>query len=76
MDIQMPLLDGFETTRRLRRTAQGKKVPVLALTAHSLEEERIRCLKAGMDGVLTKPLGFRELIQALKNAENRGKRAG
>ena len=74
MDVQMPLLDGIEATQRLRGLPGGSDVTVLALTAQALEEERQRCLTAGMDGVMTKPLGFRKLEQVLKNAKRAKKR--
>ena len=49
MDVQMPLLDGLETTRRLRRLAP--RLPVIGVTAHALPEEHARCIEAGMVGV-------------------------
>lgn len=56
MDVQMPELDGLETTRALRRRAAFEKTPIVALTAHALEEERDRCLAAGMNAYLSKPI--------------------
>ena len=56
MDIRMPELDGLEACRRIRALAVGETLPILALTANALAEERERCLDAGMDGYLTKPL--------------------
>lgn len=60
MDVQMPGLDGLEVTRRAR--AGGVKTPIYALTAHNRKQDRDRCLEAGMDGVLTKPIDARQLV--------------
>jgi PAS domain S-box-containing protein len=65
MDCQMPELDGYETTRRLRQ--QGFKKPILAVTANVLEGERAKCLNAGMDDYLRKPVGRVELIEKLND---------
>jgi CheY-like chemotaxis protein len=61
----MPVMDGFETTRTLR-TSPRPRVPVFALTASSLPEERARCLECGMDEVLTKPVRRDDLEAALR----------
>jgi signal transduction histidine kinase/ActR/RegA family two-component response regulator len=65
MDVQMPELDGLETTRALRRRAQFEKTPIVALTAHALEEERERCLAAGMNGYLSKPIEVQAFYSVL-----------
>jgi PAS domain S-box-containing protein len=68
MDIQMPVMDGFEATRRLREIAPG--LPVIGLTAHALADERERCLAAGMAAHVTKPIDADLLVAAiLRHAE-------
>lgn len=63
MDIQMPLMDGYQATSHLRKS--GYKVPIIALTAHALVEEREKCLATGCDGHLTKPINRKQLIDRL-----------
>jgi signal transduction histidine kinase len=63
MDIQMPVMDGYEATEKLRK--DGFKKPIIALTAHAMREELDRCIKAGFDRVLTKPIGKQDLIDNL-----------
>jgi PAS domain S-box-containing protein len=68
MDVHMPELDGIETTKQIRslETNTGNHLPIIALTAGALKEEKERCLAAGMDDFLTKPLETQK-IQAVSN---------
>ena len=77
MDIQMPRLDGIETTKRLKQDARMHGIPVIALTAHAMSGDRQRFLDAGMDDYLTKPIEESELVRVLSrwlahSAQTRG----
>lgn len=65
MDIQMPELDGEEATALIRQDETLKDIPIIAMTAHALVEDRQRCLEAGMDEHITKPLDAGELVKTL-----------
>ncbi|MBX3605586.1 MAG: PAS domain S-box protein [Piscinibacter sp.] len=65
MDVQMPVMSGYEATRRLRAGAAGARLPIIALTAAALTSEREQALDSGMSGFLTKPIDARRLHDAL-----------
>lgn len=75
MDIQMPVMDGFEATGeiRAREGTGGARTPILALTAYAGREDRQRCLTAGMDGYLAKPFTAAELERAIRTHCQPGK---
>ena len=55
MDIQMPVMNGYDATRNIRKLDTGKKVPIIALTAGTLKDEREKCIEAGMNDYVSKP---------------------
>jgi len=67
MDVQMPGIDGLTATTliRQRETTSGRHTPILAMTAHAMKGDRERCLDAGMDGYLVKPVQAAELFSAI-----------
>ncbi|MCX7365238.1 MAG: ATP-binding protein, partial [Alphaproteobacteria bacterium] len=69
-DIQMPDMDGFELTRRIRAEEElsgtGRRTPIIALTANAMASEADKCMAAGMDGYLTKPLTLARLREAVE----------
>jgi signal transduction histidine kinase/CheY-like chemotaxis protein len=73
MDVQMPEMDGFEATAAIREMEKetGGRIPVIAMTAHAFAGYRERCLEAGMDGYVTKPIRREALLQALAKLDGK-----
>jgi two-component system, cell cycle response regulator DivK len=66
MDMDLPVLSGWEATRVLKERAETSSVPVIALTAHALTEDRDRALEAGCDAYQSKPVDFSELVNKME----------
>jgi len=66
MDLEMPILDGWEATRRLKSNPQTRDIPVIALSAHALAGERERAFAAGCDEFDAKPIQFERLLATLR----------
>ncbi len=69
MDVQMPGMDGLQTTAAIRHREQetGRRVPILAMTAHAMDRDRQRCLEAGMDAYVSKPVSPEALYRAIED---------
>ena len=72
MDVQMPEMDGLQATAAIREkeTPSDHRIPIIALTAHAMPEDRDRCLAAGMDGYVTKPISQQALQDAIESFVN------
>jgi CheY-like chemotaxis protein len=72
MDIQMPEMDGFAATAAIRKKErEGEHIPIIALTAHAMIGDRERCLAAGMDGYVSKPIPIEELTNEMNRLRSR-----
>lgn len=72
MDLDLPDIDGWEATRRIRRNESSRAVPIIALSAHAMVEHRDRALAAGCDDFEAKPLNFGALVTKIRSLIRRG----
>jgi CheY-like chemotaxis protein len=66
MDIQMPVMDGLEAARTIRNNPRFAKLPIVAMTAHAMTGDRERCMEAGMNAYLSKPVQGKQLNQTIE----------
>jgi CheY-like chemotaxis protein len=67
MDMQMPVMNGFEATRKIRQLEEYKDTPIIALTAFAMKGDREKCLEAGATDYIPKPIDSQEFIQKVKH---------
>ena len=67
MDMSLPMLDGWQATKKIKADPQTKNIPVIAMTAHAMAGDREKCLQAGCDDYDTKPVEFPRLLDKIKN---------
>ena len=69
MDVQMPIMDGFEATKAIRENEKltGRHIPVIAMTAHAMKGDRQKCIEAGMDEYISKPISSQTLIKLMNS---------
>jgi len=66
MDIMMPVMDGYEATRSIRNNDRFKHIPIIAVTAKALKEDRQKCIDAGADEYMTKPIDYNLLVKNIQ----------
>jgi two-component system, cell cycle response regulator DivK len=66
MDIQLPIMDGYETTRRIRTDPESKAIPIIAVTSYALAGDEAKALAAGCNGYITKPYSPRALLAKVR----------
>jgi CheY-like chemotaxis protein len=71
MDVQMPILDGYEATAAIRKweLESGRRITIIAMTAHAMKEDLQHCLDAGMDGYISKPYRPQELFRTVEETK-------
>jgi CheY-like chemotaxis protein len=72
MDIQMPVMDGLEAMRRLRANPRFTSTPIIALTALAMPGDRERCLEAGANEYMSKPVSLKKLLYTINNLLGKG----
>src|SRR5262249_20342059 len=72
MDVQMPQMDGFKATAAIREKEKttGDHIPIVAMTGYAMKQDRQRCLDAGMDAYISKPIRSQELYEIIENTAN------
>ncbi|MCD4841774.1 MAG: response regulator [Methanosarcinales archaeon] len=75
MDIQMPEMDGYEATRMIRKDSKFESLPIIAMTAHAMKGDEEKCLEAGMDGYISKPISQDRLFHTIWKLVERQKKA-
>jgi two-component system cell cycle response regulator DivK len=66
MDIQLPIMDGYETTRRIKANADWKDIPIIAVTSYALSGDETKAREAGCDAYVTKPYSPRQLLAKIR----------
>ena len=66
MDMSLPVIDGWEATRRLKASPETRKIPIIGLTAHAMSTDRTKCLEAGCDDYDTKPVELPRLLEKIE----------
>ncbi len=66
MDVQMPKMDGYETTKAIRKNQNLLSLPIIAMTANAMEGDEKKCTQAGMNGYISKPINQKLLLSTMK----------
>ncbi|MFA5479365.1 MAG: response regulator, partial [Candidatus Muiribacteriota bacterium] len=66
MDCQMPVMDGYTATKKIRELDNGKKTPIIAMTAHAMAGDREKCIESGMDDYVSKPVNLKILFDLIR----------